>query len=296
MTMSCAKRPKNHFPQAIPHRTRRRPGRASNAAILIPLLAAATLAARRDHAGAAWQTAAPAPAVSVWYRGVPAGVPRLDDLAVIRAHGFDGVVWPESHAQSTAAMQRLAAVVDLVVITRAAPSLLTPESALAPGAFADVAVTATAAPIAPALSWRAIAHGARQIAYDAGEPAGSGVVDRSGKPQPWVAAAASLSRQFTFNRRLLDSVRQGPAVSFEGAQPRALDVMLLDAGRSWLLVATNASREEVNAIVRLPAGVPPALWLELVDGTNISMLNQRDGPRWTLTMAPGAARIYMIDK
>ena len=35
------------------------------------------------------------PVVAVWYRGAPAGTPRQDDLAVIRALGFNGVVWPD---------------------------------------------------------------------------------------------------------------------------------------------------------------------------------------------------------
>jgi hypothetical protein len=258
------------------------------------VIVAAALALAPVAPRASSQTSAPA--VLVWYRGVPAGVPRQNDLAVIRAHGFGGVIWPEAHAPATPIVQRLAAIVDLAVVTRTSPTPITPESALKPGAFADVAVNAGGAPIATALSWRAIAHGARQIAYDTSEPEGSGLVDGEGKPRPWVAAAASLSRQLTFNRRLLESLHDGPAVRFEGDRPRALDVVLLDAGRSWVLVATNASREDVNAIVRLPPNVPPALWLELVDGTNISMLSQRDGPRWTLTLPGGAARVYAIDK
>ena len=232
----------------------------------------------------------------VWYRGVPAGVPRQDDLAVIRAHGFGGVVWPDRYADAMPDIARMASIVDLGVMVRGAPNPLTAESAIAPGALADVAADAAGTTIAPALAWRAVAHGARQIAYDPGEPTGSGLLDETGQPRPWVAAAASLSRQFTFNRRLFESLRPAPGVTFEGAKPAAMDVVLLDAGRSWLLVATNASRLDVNAVVRLPAGVPPALWLELIDGTNISMLSQREGPRWTVTLAAGAARVYVIDK
>ena len=237
-----------------------------------------------------------APTVYVWYRGVPAGVPRQDDLAVIRAHGFGGVVWPDTHADAMREIARMASVVDLEVMMRGASNPLTAESAIAPGAVADVAVNAAGISIAPALAWRAVAHGSRQIAYDAGEPTGSGLLDARSQPRPWVAAAASLSRQFTFNRRLFESLRQAPGVTFEGARPAAMEVVLFDAGRSWLLVATNTSRQDVNAVVRLPAGVPPALWLELIDGTNVSMLNLRDGPRWTVTLPAGAARVYVIDK
>jgi hypothetical protein len=237
-----------------------------------------------------------APTAYVWYRGVPAGVPRQDDLAVIRAHGFGGVIWPAAHADATGVVARMASVVDLAVMTRAAANPVTAESAMAPGAVVDVAVDAARSPMAAALAWRTVAHGARQIAYDAGEPTGSGLLDARSQPRSWVADAASLSRQFTFNRRLFELMRQAPGVTFEGLKPPALDVVLLDAGRSWVLVATNASRQDVTAIVRLPAGVPPALWLELIDGTNISMLNQREGPRWTVTLAGGSARVYVIDK
>jgi hypothetical protein len=236
------------------------------------------------------------PEVSVWYRGEPAGVPRQDDLAVIRAHGFGGVIWPERYASARADVARMAAVVDLTVRERGEPNAVTAESALEPGAMADVSVAPGAAAIAPALAWRAIAHGARQIAFDAGAPTGSGLVNPDGTPQRWVADAASLARQFTFNRRLIESLRAGLAVTYEGTKPSGLDVALLDGGRSWVLVATNAALEPAPAVVHLPAGVPPALWLELLDGTHISMLARPQGARWTVTIAPGAARVYVIDK
>ena len=232
----------------------------------------------------------------MWYRGVPAGTPRQNDLAVIRANGFSGIVWPETHASAMPALERMARIVDLVVHTRAAPRPLTGESALKPGLIADVSVAGADAAMASALAWRAIAHGARQIAYDSGDAGGSGLAGGDGRPQPWVADAAALSRQFTFNQRLFETLRGGPAIAFEGSKPAGLDVVLLDGGRSWMLVATNVSRDPANAIVRLPTGVPPALWLELLDGTNISMLNQREGPRWTLNLEPGVARVYLVDK
>jgi hypothetical protein len=236
------------------------------------------------------------PDISVWYRGEPPGVPRQNDLAVIRAHGFGGVIWPARHASTRADVERMAAVVDLQVHVRGESSAVTPESARMPGVTADVSVAPAAAPIAPALAWRAIAHGARQIAFDAGAPAGSGLVNPDGTPQRWVADAAALARQFTFNRRLIEMLRAGPAVTYDGVKPPGLDVALLDGGRSWVLVATNAALEPAHAVVNLPAGVPPALWLELLDGTHISMLARPEGPRWTVTFAPGAARVYVIDK
>ena len=236
------------------------------------------------------------PDVSVWYRGEPAGVPRQNDLAVIRAHGFGGVIWPDRYASARADVTRMAAVVDLTVHLRGESAAVTPESALKPGAIADVSVAPAAAPIASALAWRAIAHGARHIAFDAGMPAGSGLVNPDGTPQRWVGDAATLARQFTFNRRLIETLRAGPSVTYEGAKPSGLDVALLDGGRSWVLVATNADLEPANAVVNLPRGVPPALWLELLDGTHISMLARPEGPRWTATLTPGGARVYVIDK
>jgi hypothetical protein len=291
----CSKHPKNRSLRAIRRHIRRQPARASSAAVVvIPLLLATAVAALRADWGATRQSNAPA--VYVWYRGEPPGVPRQDDLAVIRAHGFGGVIWPDAHADAMSVVARMAGVVDLAVMTRGAPKPITAASATAPGVVVDVTVDAAGAGVAAALAWRAVAHGARQIAYDAREPSGSGVLDARSRPRSWVADAAGLSRQFTFNRRLFESLRAAPRVAFEGEKPIPLDVVLLDAGRSWLLVATNASRQEVKAIVRLPAGVPPALWLELIDGTNISMLSQRDGPRWTVTMPAGAARVYLVDK
>jgi hypothetical protein len=292
--MRSSKRPKNRSPQAIRHRTRRRPARASDAVLGVLTLLAALAAI--PHAGQRATDPARPPTAYVWYRGVPAGVPRQDDLAVIRAHGFGGVIWPDAHADQMTAVTRLASIVDLDVMVRGAARPLTAESAMTPGAVADVAVDAAGTSIASAIAWRAVAHGARQIAFDAREPAGSGVLDVRSLPRSWVAGAASLSRQFTFNRRLFETLRETPGVTFDGATPAALDVVLLDAGRSWLLVATNASRHDVNAVVRLPPGVPPALWLELIDGTNISMLSHREGPRWTVTLGAGVARVYVVDK
>ena len=46
--------------------------------------------------------ASESPSVSVWYRGDPAGTPRQDDLAVIRALGFPRVTWPAQHAAGLA--------------------------------------------------------------------------------------------------------------------------------------------------------------------------------------------------
>jgi hypothetical protein len=241
-------------------------------------------------------TGATAPAALIWYRGLPSGTPRQDDLAVIRANGFSGVVWPEAHAAALPALERMARIVDLIVVSRAGPRPIDRESALNPPPHVDVSAAGEAAAIAPALAWRAIAHGARQIAFDPGAATGSGIADADGQRRPWVGDAAVVSRQLAFNPRLFETLAIGPPVMFEGAKPDGVDVVLLDGGRWWMLVATNASRRRAAGVVRLPTGVPPALWLELNDGSNISMLHQPDGPRWTFGLASGGARVYVIDK
>ena len=56
------------------------------------------------------------PVISVWYRGTPAGVPREDDLALIRAHGFTGVTWPSSQVAGLPELSRIADVYGLMVV------------------------------------------------------------------------------------------------------------------------------------------------------------------------------------
>jgi hypothetical protein len=72
----------------------------------------------------AFATAAGAadPVVTVWYRGTPAGTPRQEELAVIRALGFGGVTWPASQTQSVEALKKMAADVGLQVTLADAPS------------------------------------------------------------------------------------------------------------------------------------------------------------------------------
>jgi hypothetical protein len=38
------------------------------------------------------------------------------------------------------------------------------------------------------------------------------------------------------------------------------------------------------------------LWLSLLDGAMMSMLKQASGPRWSATIDPGAALVFVIDK
>ncbi len=52
----------------------------------------------------------------------------------------------------------------------------------------------------------------------------------------------------------------------------------------------------MTATVRLPAGAPYAIWLNLLDATTLAMNGEAAGPRWNLRLEPGAARVYIIDK
>jgi hypothetical protein len=63
-----------------------------------------------------------------------------------------------------------------------------------------------------------------------------------------------------------------------------------------VLFATNATRGRVKAIARLPSIVPAALWVNLLDGSQMSMLSQPIGPRWDMDLEAGAARVYVISK
>ena len=47
---------------------------------------------------------------------------------------------------------------------------------------------------------------------------------------------------------------------------------------------------------QLPPAIPYAMWLSLLDGSTMAMLEQRDGPKWTFDLEPWAVRIYVIDK
>jgi hypothetical protein len=235
------------------------------------------------------------PVVAVWYRGVPAGEPRQDDLAVIRALGFRGVAWPAAQATGLATLTRLATAVDLTVVARGGPVRLSPETALRPAETVDVLLDRTPAGHIPALAWRAVAHGARVICFDAGHRTGAGVSDAAGAAPAWLKPAQALSRQIASNSALIRTARPGPAPIVDRQAPDP-DVVLLDGGRAWLVIATNTSDRRAEAIVRLPRIVPYAIWVSLIDGSDLAMRSQPAGPEWRLDLEPGGARVYVIDK
>jgi hypothetical protein len=235
------------------------------------------------------------PLVSVWYRGTPAGVPRQDDLVAIRALGFSGVTWPHMSTAAALALRQMAEVAGLTVVIRETPVPLTAASALAPPEYVDVDAAGTpAVEIAPVV-WRAIAHGAHVISFDAGLPEGDGLRDRRGGTPGWVSPARAIARQVAFNGNLVAAFRRGPAVTTEAALP-GLDLTVLDAGRPWVLVATNASRDRVRGVATLSPAIPYAPWVNLLDGSTMSMLNQSTGPKWRFDLEPWGVRVYVIDK
>jgi hypothetical protein len=242
------------------------------------------------------QLRAAEPIVSVWYRGSPPGQPRQDDLAVIKALGFLSVTWPSVSTGGAADLRRMADSIGVGVQVRTEPQPLTAASALRPRATVDIATRDLAIEEIPALVWRAIAHGARVVCFDPGPADGTGLQNAAGRAAPWLQAAKTIARQLNFNAKLFTDIRSAPTVSVLGPAAPALDVVLLQDERSWVLFATNATKTPVKAIVRLPAIVPAAMWVNLLDGTQMSMLSQPIGPRWDLELEPGGARIYVISK
>jgi hypothetical protein len=236
-----------------------------------------------------------APLVSIWYRGHPAGVPKTEDLAAIRARGFAAVTWPFASETSRAALRRLADQTGLAVVGPDSVPLAA-VSALRGEQIVDVRVAKVpAAAIAP-IAWRAIGRGARVIAFDAGLSEGSGLTDEKDRTPAWVLAAADVARQLHINGGLFGVCQPGPAVTIDSPRSPSLDVVLLDAGKSWVVMATNASRARIHAVAHLPPGVPYALWLNLLNGSTMAMLSQPAGPRWDLDMEGWGVRIYVIDK
>lgn len=236
------------------------------------------------------------PIISVWYRGNPAGTPRQSDLGAIRALGFNGVTWPKSAGAQEAELKRLAELVGLTAEIVDLPAPITPDSALKPGARVDIAVDAGNGSNIPALAWRAVAHGARTIAFDSGDRAGVGTDEKDGSLKPWARAAIAMARQLTGNSRLISILKPGPGIVLSPPNAPALDVVLLDGQRTWVVVATNTSAGTLTSSARLPAGAPYAMWISWADGATLAMVDEPAGPRWNFQIGPGAARVYLIDK
>lgn len=238
----------------------------------------------------------PALVASVWYRGVPAGVPRQDDLAAIRAAGFTAVTWPMGGDMTVDAVRPLAASVGLRVISGRPERPLTTLSSLRPTHDVTIAIGTPDGQRPTAMAWRAIVHGARVVSFDGGAAEGAGMIGEDGQLRSWVAEAAAVARQLTFNHQLIDALYPGPDVIVLPPRPAGLDVVLMQTRQVWVLAATNVSPADAHAVAQLPKGVPSALWTDVLDGSGMSMLPTPDGVRWTFDLDAGAARLYAIDK
>jgi hypothetical protein len=153
--------------------------------------------------------------------------------------------------------------------------------------MADRPVPSTPADAVRPFAWRAFAHGSRAISL-------SGVaLQDSG---PWVEVGRTIARQFQIHGTLLAQCRNGLPLRFEGRAPAAIDVTLLEADRTFVLVATNTSGLRVRGAAVLPPAVPYAMWLNLLDGSSMAMLEQAPGPKWVFDMPPWGVKVYVIDK
>jgi hypothetical protein len=230
------------------------------------------------------------PVISVWYRGNPPGVPRQDDLATIRAFGFTGITWPGSSVSGLARLSQMAEVAGLTVVVQ--PSAV----AMSLQGRVNLEVSKLRAQDIPAIGWRALSRGARIVSFDPGQAEGTGL-GQPGRPVPaWIAPAAALARHVAANGPLFEQLRPGPAPTFRSSRPSSLEVVLLEGPRCWVAVATNTGRGRARAVVQLSSSIPYADWVSLIDGSTLGMLSEKDGPRWTIQLERGEAKVYVIDK
>lgn len=235
---------------------------------------------------------------SVWYRGMPTGVPRFVDLEDIRSQGFTAVTWPLQSVSGAEELQRMAARAGLRVVVRVEPVPATFTGPTRGDDKVDVLVERTAPAEWTALLWRSVAHGARVVSFDAGTAEGTGFRDSSGTVREWVPVAAALARQLNAHATLVSSLSKGPAVTIEPSDAD-LDLTLLQNARSWVIIATNASTTTgriIDTTATFPPEVPAAEWLNLFDGNMMSMLYRSTGSRWRVRLGPGEARVFVIDK
>jgi hypothetical protein len=225
---------------------------------------------------------------AVWYPGDAAGVAVLDDLARIRALGFTAVVWPTRFAHRLPDVRSLADTVDLTVFVEPEPdSSSTPRLRRIDVSASTVDLTARA--------WRAIQDGIHVVAFDARQTAGAGLEDETGALRPWVMIAREFARQLAGNAPLFDAIALDATLPVEPAGA-PVHVSLFRAPRAWLLIATHDGRDPATFVTRLPASVPPALWISLLDGSGMSMRRDASGVSWRAELPPGQALAYVINR
>ena len=146
------------------------------------------------------------------------------------------------------------------------------------------------------LVWRAIAHGARDVSIDPGI-AGTHALAQPANSPAWALAAGEIARQLRINGKLFaDAVPSVDQPTTTAPSSGAVDIVLLDVGRVWVLVATNMAGTRTRLTAHLPTGVPYAIWLNLLNGDTLAMLNEPSGPRWSFELEGWGTRIYVIDK
>ena len=165
----------------------------------------------------------------------------------------------------------------------------------------DLPVSGALASSIPARAWRAIAGGAPACCpFDHGEPFGTGTTGRGGQGRRHRRGSLLQSRngalQLSANARLVDQLRPGPPITIEPSVS-GVEVVLLDGGASWDLVATNT-----GAGTQKTEGAPSATARRTRSGSagsmarTLAMLNTPQGPRWTFEIAAGKALVYIIGK
>lgn len=231
------------------------------------------------------------PVVGIWYRGTPAGTPRIDELAAIRAAGFGTVAWPSGDDDRVALVKRMAESVGLVVMVQPDDRARPPRENRT-----DVDVSLTRPEEISALVWRAIARGVRTITFDPGPVQGSGLDGEGGQWRGWVRPAVAVARQLAANAPLIGEIQRASSLRFLSLRPVTVDVELFEGSRAWVVIATNAGQDRARTEVALPRGVPYAIWVSLLDESTLAMLDRPDGARWRLEIDAGAALVYVIDK
>jgi hypothetical protein len=240
--------------------------------------------------------------VSVWYRGVPAGTPRPQDLQAIRALGLQSITWPDRQTAGLRDVRTMALAAGLDVIVRAEPSRTAASGAAMSHARqperVDIAVPASPlrAKELSAIVWRAIAHGAREISLD---PKLMGTSVRWAEDATlgeWGRAAGAVARDVSRSATLISALRADARIGFDSHVPPGTDIAFFNAGRSWAIIATNRSAVPATVQLHLPKEVAVAEWTNLLTATIVAMVAKSDGPHWTCTLEPWQAKVLVIDK
>lgn len=250
----------------------------------------ATLAAMTSAAAAQTPTAL---VFSFWYRGSPPGVVRAEDVETIRDLGFAAVTWPYRGSPGTTMLIGLADAAGLKVVFREMPAPIGPASVVEHRDTVDIDLSAVPSTVIRPLVWRAVAHGARVISFD---PGARSLAPASARSAAWLPVVVDLGRQLRANGQLFGESRDGPNVTFETPPAPGVDVALRDAGKAWIVIATNVSSKQVRVSARLPATVPYAMWLSLLDGSTLAMLEDAAGPKWLFDLDARGVRVHVIDK